>query len=159
MKVMRYVLGSLLLATLLVGIAVAQDLMVYPAKGQSQQQTDQDKYACYTWARQQSGFDPMQAQSATQSPPQSQGPGGERVRGAARGAAVGAAAGAIGGDAGTGAAAGAAAGTMAGGMRKRAQQRQQAQVQEQQNAADSQKQNNYNRAFGACMEGKGYTVK
>ena len=151
-------LGSLLLATLLVGIAVAQDLVIYPARGQSQEQMDQDKYACYTWAKQQSGFDPMQAQSATQLP-QSQGPGGERVRGAARGATVGAVAGAIGGNAGKGAAAGAAAGTMVGGMRKRDQQRQQAQVQEQQNAAYSQKQNDYNRAFSACMEGKGYTVK
>jgi hypothetical protein len=159
MKGMRCLLGSLFLATLLAGMAVAQDLMVYPAKGQSQNQIDQDKYACYTWAKQQSGFDPMKAQSATESQPQSQGAGGERVRGAARGAAVGAAAGAIGGDAGTGAAAGAAAGTMAGGMKKRAQQRQQAQAQEQQNAAVSQKQSAYNRAFGACMEGKGYTVK
>ena len=151
-------LGSLLLATLLVGTAVAQDLVIYPAKGQSQEQMDQDKYACYTWAKQQSGFDPTQAQSASQSP-QTQGAGGERVRGAARGAAVGVVAGAIGGNAGKGAAAGAAAGTMVGGMKKREQQRQQAQVQEQQSAADSQKQNAYNRAFGACMEGKGYTVK
>ena len=44
-------------------------------------------------------------------------------------------------------------------MSVRGQQRQQAQAQEQQNAAYSQKQNDYNRAFGACMEGKGYTVK
>lgn len=159
MKGTKYVLSSLLLPTLLAGMAFAQDVVIYPARGQSQEQMDQDKYACHTWARQQSGFDPIQAQATPQSPPQSQRPGGERVRGAARGAAVGAVAGAIGGDAGTGAAAGAAAGTVAGGMKKRTQQRQQAQVQGQQSAADSQKQNDYNRAFEACMEGKGYTVK
>jgi hypothetical protein len=44
-------------------------------------------------------------------------------------------------------------------MRKRTQQRQQAQMQEQQIAADSQKQNAYNRAFGGCMEGKEYMVR
>jgi uncharacterized protein YcfJ len=79
---------------------------------------EKDKYDCYSWAKQQTGFDPMQPQ-ATQAPsPQPQQPSGERVRGAARGAAVGAVVGEIANDdAGKGAAAGAAAGTMAGGMK------------------------------------------
>ena len=82
--------------------------------------------------------------------------GGERVRGAARGAVGGAVIGGIAGDAGTGAAVGAAAGTMAGGARARnnqAAQNQQA-VQQQQDAL-----NTYYRAYGACMEGRGYTIK
>jgi hypothetical protein len=48
---------------------------------------------------------------------------------------------------------------MIGGMRQRQKVRQQAQAQEQQSTDLAQKQNNYNRAFGACMEGRGYTVK
>jgi hypothetical protein len=37
--------------------------------------------------------------------------------------------------------------------------RQQQQAQEQQNAQVAQRQNDLNRAFGVCMEGRGYTVK
>jgi len=158
-KMSCFVLGLVLLATMIGGICLAEDVMVYPANGQSQEQMEKDKSECYTWAKQQTGFDPAQAQSATPPETQSQGLSGERARGAARGAAVGAAVGAIGGDASKGAAAGAAAGTVGGGMRKREQKREQAQVQEQQAAAYSQNQSDYNRAFSACMEGKGYTVK
>ena len=147
------------------GPVLAQDLIVFPAKGQSQEQTEKDKFECYTWGKKQSGFDPMQAQQSTQTPPpQSQGPGGERLRGAARGALVGAVVGEIANDdAGKGAAAGAAGGAMIGGMRKRSQRRQQAQAGQQQAAQqandNTQKHSTYNRAFSACLEGKGYTVK
>jgi hypothetical protein len=154
------------LFALIVNSAFAQELIVFPAKGQSQEQMEKDKYDCYSWAKQHTGFDPMQPQPAqTQATSaQTQQPSGERVRGAARGAAIGAVAGEIAhDDAGKGAAAGAAAGVMAGGMRTRDMKRQQAQAQEQasnqQQAEFAEMQNTYNRAFGACMEGKGYTVK
>ncbi len=139
--------------------ALAQTPAIYPAKGQDQQQMEKDKYECYSWGKEQTGFDPMQAGSTSQSAPQGQPVGGERVRGAAGGAAVGAVAGAVAGDAGKGAAAGAVGGTMVGGMRQRQKIGQQAEAQQQQNAALAQLQSNYNRAFGACMEGRGYTVK
>ena len=150
---------------LLSGAASAQELVVFPAKGQSQEQMEKDKSDCYTWAKQQTGFDPMQPpQTAQAQPPQSQGPSGDRVRGAARGAAIGAVVGEIANDdAGKGAAAGAAAGTMAGGMKtrqnRRQQEQQQQQASQQQQAAYDQARDTYNRAFGACLEGKGYTVK
>jgi hypothetical protein len=52
---------------------------------------------------------------------------------------------------------------MIGGMKKRDQQAQAAQAQSQaaaqQQAALSQQQAGYNRALGACLEGRGYTVK
>lgn len=51
---------------------ISQDLVIYPAEGQSQEQLDKDKYECYTWAKQQTGFDPMVQSSAsttTQHPP------------------------------------------------------------------------------------------
>jgi hypothetical protein len=68
--------------------------------------------------------------------------------------------GAIAGDAGKGAAIGAAAGTMAGGAQKR-QARRQAQEGASQQAQVSveQQKATYNKAFSACMEGKGYTIK
>jgi hypothetical protein len=62
---------------------------------------------------------------------------------------MGAAVGAIAGDAGKGAAAGA----VVGGARGR---RGSMAAQQQQQAASS---NAYDRAFAACMEGRGYTVR
>ncbi len=152
------------LPALFADLAFGQDLIVFPAKGQTQEQMEKDKSDCYQWAKQQTGFDPMQAQQQAQAaPPQSQGPSGARIKGAARGAAVGTVTGAIAGDTGKGAAAGAAGGAMIGGMRSRDQRRQQAQAQqqqaEQQAAAYDQKRTTYNRAYSACMEAKGYTVK
>jgi hypothetical protein len=148
--------------TLSVGWAFAQEPVIYPAKGQSPQQMEKDKYECYTWAKGQSGFDPMATPTASSPPPQQQAPEGGLFRGAAGGAAVGAAIGAIAGNAGMGAAIGAAGGGLFGGMRRREQmmQEQQAQEQwaEQQAAHLTQERNLYNRNFKACMEGRGYTL-
>jgi hypothetical protein len=142
----------------------AQEPIIFPAQGQSPEQTEKDKCECYAWATQQAGFDPMQAPQTVQAPPpQSQGPSGQRVKGAARGAVIGGVVGEVADDdAGKGAAAGAAAGVVAGGMKTRQGRRQQASQQEeasQQQAATDEARNTFNRAFGACMEGKGYTVK
>jgi len=149
-------------AVLLVAIAAvassahAQKPIVYPAKGQSAQQKQQDDKDCMAWAKRETGIDPV---AASAPPPQQSGAavgGGERVRGAARGAVGGAVIGGIAGDAGTGAGIGAAAGTMAGGARARQNQaasNQQAQQQQQQ-ALDT-----FYRAYGACMQGRGYTIK
>jgi hypothetical protein len=143
----------------------AQEPIIFPAKGQSPEQTEKDKTDCYAWATQQTGFDPMQPpQTAQAPPPQSQGPSGERVKGAARGAVIGGVVGEIADDdAGKGAAAGAAAGVVAGGMKTRQGRRQQAQQQQQasqqQQTATDEARNTFYRAFGACMEGKGYTIK
>jgi hypothetical protein len=146
-------------------------VFVFPAKNQTATEQSTDEGACYGWAKSQTGIDPMNIQPPAPEQPSQQDAsnsgGGERVRGAARGAAAGAAIGAIAGNAGTGAAAGAAAGTMAGGAAKRRgqqeaaaqQQQQQAAAAQQQQAAIAQQKATYNKAFSACMEGKGYTVK
>jgi hypothetical protein len=134
----------------------AADPIVFPAKGQSSQQTETDKYSCYSWAKGQTGFDPMQAPTATAPPPPTQ---GGAVKGAARGAAAGALIGAAAGDAGKGAAIGAASGGVVGGARRAKSNQQQQQYAQDQSAGYEQRRNDYNRAFGACMEGKGYTVK
>ena len=131
-------------------------LIPYPSKGQSAQQQNKDEGECYGWAKQQTGIDPVAVANA---PTQQSGPaagGGERVSGAARGAAGGAAIGAIAGNAGKGAAAGAVVGTMAGGRQARKNKADQQQQAEQAKAGTLQQ---FNKAFSACMEGRGYLVK
>ena len=140
----------------------ARDPIIYPGKGQTQQQLEKDKFECYSWAVRQTGFDPMKQPTATTPPPSQQAAKGGAFRGAARGAAVGAAGGAIGGDAGKGAAIGAGVGGLIGGMRRRQGQREQEAANQQwaqQQAQQYQvRRAEYDRAFGACMQGRGYTV-
>lgn len=135
------------------GVAWCQKPSAYPAKGQNPEQQGKDESACLAWAQQDSGIDPA-AIAAT--PPQPTGPQGERLRGAARGAVGGAVIGEIvDDDAGKGAAVGATAGVLVGGRRSR--QRQAAQAQQAQ-ATQAQSMDTYYRAYGACMQGRGYTV-
>lgn len=137
-------------------------MYIYPSKGQSPQQEQSDKAQCYTWAVQQSGFDPANPRVRTGPPPATSAPQGGVFRGAAGGAALGAVGGAIGGNAGEGAAIGAAVGGLFGGMRRRRWQEQQEYQQnnylERQQDALDQGRSNFNRAFGVCMTGRGYTV-
>ncbi|TWI54274.1 hypothetical protein IQ22_02137 [Pseudomonas duriflava] len=42
----------------------AYDVVAYPARGQSQAQLEQDRYDCYRWAANESGFDPARAKAA-----------------------------------------------------------------------------------------------
>lgn len=136
------------------GTAFAQKPAVYPAHGQNTEKQSSDDGACYAWAKQNTGIDP--AVVAQQAPPP-QGPTGARVGGAARGAAAGAIIGDVAhDDAGQGAAVGATAGALAGGVRSRRQHA--AQAQATQNTKSSE-MDTYWRAYGACMEGRGYTVK
>jgi hypothetical protein len=146
-----------LVALVAVSAATAQQPIVYPARGQSSAVQSRDDNDCRAWARQSTGIDP--AALAQQPVPQETGPatgGGERVRGAARGALGGAAIGAIAGDAGQGAGIGAVVGTMSGGRQAR---RNQAARNDQAYAGRQEQINTYYRAYGACMEGRGYTIK
>jgi len=146
-------IGSMASATVCLG----QDLFIYPAKGQSQEQQDRDRYECHNWAVQQTGFDPTRM-STSYAPAATQAPQGGLLKGAARGATVGVVGGAIAGDAGKGAAIGAASGALLGGMRRNDQIRQQ-QYQAQQSAnANAAARDSYNRAMGACLQGRGYSV-
>lgn len=164
MKVSRVLALSILGAALVwSGVAVAQQPIIYPDRGQSPQQQQRDQGECYNWAVQQTGFDPARAQTAQAPPPPSTAPQGQVLRGAGRGAAVGAVGGAIGGDAGKGAAIGATTGALFGAMRRRedrrAQEQQYDQAMAQQQAAMAQGSSTFNRALGACMAGRGYTVR
>jgi len=166
MRGMMGVLVLLLAATLVAGPALAQDFVIYPAKGQSQEQMEKDKFECYSWAKKQSGFDPMEMPKATAPPPPQQAQGsvaGGALKGGAGGALVGLGIGAIAGNAGKGAAIGAVSGGAIGGIRSHRQQKQDEQAQQQwaqeQASQYQQLRSAYNRAYSACLEGKGYTVK
>ncbi len=148
---------TLLLLTLVAEPGAAQNIVAYPARGQSQEQQQRDRYDCYNWAVQQTGYNPQAQQFGSTAPPTSGGP--SALRGAAGGAALGAVGGAIGGDAGKGAAIGAATGGLLGGFRRREMEAQQSQMQQQQTAAAAQQSAGFNRAMGACLQGRGYTVQ
>jgi hypothetical protein len=141
---------------------------VFPAKSQSGEQQQLDQLHCYDWAKNQTHLDPLASATsptvAANSPPPASAP--PPVHTAARGAAGGAAFGAIAGNAGAGAAIGGTLGAIRGSRQQQAAQEQQA--AHQQAAADAQQQANqqaaaqrdqFNKAFGACLDGKGYTVK
>lgn len=131
---------------------------VYPAKGQSQTQQDNDESICYKSARGKTGVDPANLPPATAAPATAH--QGGAVRGAAGGAAGGAAIGAIAGNAGQGAAIGAVAGAVVGRRRQNAANNaEQHYAQSNAQAQRSQSMNNFRRAFAACLESKGYTVK
>lgn len=141
----RIVVSILVVALLGVAGPARGSMYVYPAKGQSDEKMSRDKYECHQWAVGSTGYDPA---AASGSQPQRRG----LLGGAARGAALGAIGGAIAGDAGTGAAAGAAVGAAGTGLRNR---RSRVEHQQAQGSADAE----FNRAYSACLEGRGYTVK
>lgn len=145
-------LGLCALATA-AGMAFAAPI-VYPARGQTAQQQQADQGECHGWAVQNTGIDP--ARVASTAPQVSTEPQGERARGAVRGAVGGAAIGAIAGDTGKGAGIGAVVGTVRGGREARSNQ---AAAQQRANSQQQAQINTYYRAYGACLEGRGYTVK
>jgi len=145
--------------TVSAGIAKELDLFIFPSENQDQKTQDSDELACYKWAKEQSGVDPLKPQEieAEQVDKSAE---GHAVAGAARGAAAGAAIGAIAGDAGKGAAIGATAGAMRGRRAKvQGDAAEQQQMNETAAAKEKELMDSFKKAFTACMEGKGYTVK
>ena len=173
-KTLGLALTSVAAVGLALGTAFAQapkpatlGLMVYPGSGQDATQQGKDEGECYAWAGQQTGIDPTVAATPA---PVADAPKGGAVKGAARGAAKGAAVGAVGDDdrhrdegnldAGEGAAAGAAVGAARGRRaQKKAQKQATAQAQETAQGQDAQKKDTFKKAWGTCLEGRGYTVK
>jgi hypothetical protein len=157
-------------------------VFVFGKNGQNPDQQLKDESECYGAAKQMTGIDPKAPAAAGKTAEQKAAEQkeaaknadqtkGTRVAGAARGAAGGAAIGAIAGDAGKGAGAGAVAGTMRGGMQQRqanaaAQKQAAAQAaakqqkeEEELKAAHAQGLDTFQRAFEACMDARGYSVK
>ncbi len=129
----------------------------YPKNNQSAAQQQKDENECYGWAKQTTGIDPA---APPPPPPEAKQVKGGGAKGAAGGAVAGTAIGAIAGDTGTGAAIGATAGAMRG---RRQQKKANKQAEQQAKAAAGQQQQQtletFKKAFGGCMDGRGYSVK
>lgn len=159
---MRQICGFALgLALVTIGPpARADQPIIYPAKNQTAEQQEKDEGQCAEWAKKTTGIDPLAVAEAQVGAPSPQtGPRGERLRGAARGALAGAAVGAVAGDAGKGAGVGAAAGTVAGGVRTRRAARAEEAARDQTQQKGQQDLATYGRAYRACLEGRGYTIR
>lgn len=144
----------------------------FPQKGQTPEQQKSDETSCTQWATDQTGINPAvleyqqkEAQSAQQqaaaTQQASQPSAGRRI---AKTAARGAALGAINNNMDDGGGKGAAMGATVG-LAKAKDAKQEQQVQGAVNGANAKSQKvqedtqKYIRAFSACMEGKGYSVK
>jgi hypothetical protein len=140
----------------------------YPAQGREipAAQQDRDRYECYAWAVQQTGFDPNSPSVAPH----------ERVRAvpsepSGAGIAVGGVTGAMIGaataspwNAGPNMLIGALAGAAIGGVAEAAQvdhanAQADAAARSTRNAALDEKAAEYRRAMSACLEGRGYSVR
>ena len=131
--------------------------VIYPAKGQTADQQHQDQAQCHQWAVETTGIDPANLPQPSSAPVAQN--GRPVLRGAAAGAAVGGLGGSLGGEFGKGAAAGALVGAVAGGVRRHRNQAAAQSSQAQARQQHEQMLQQYNRAYGACLEGRGYTVK
>jgi hypothetical protein len=150
-----------------VGGAPSTVVYVYPNNGQSEAQSDRDRYECHLWAVRETGFDPSQPQLAPHQrvqvvagPP----PGARTAAGVATGAIVGAAV-ARPGNTGEGAVIGAVLGGVVGGAADAARAQDVRQVQTRESERDAERtarleeqSSNYRRAISACLQGRGYTV-
>jgi hypothetical protein len=140
-----------------------QRVFVYPAHGQSPDQTERDRYECHIWAVQQTGVDPSRADAnayerviVQPSTP----PGANTAGGAITGAILGAI---IAGprNAGAGLVLGGVTGAAVGSAVDANAQAQAQQTQQQVNMSAAEgraRADSYRRAIGACLQGRGYTV-
>ena len=152
----RFGLPVLALFGMMTAPAAAQQMYFFPQKGQSQEQMQADQGACHSWAVQQSGFDPGMAGPVQTREAKST--AGGVVKGGAVGAGGGAVIGAIAGNAGKGAAIGAIGGGLIGGARRHSKQKDAQAANRNAQAQRSAQMQSYQRALGACMKGKGYSV-
>jgi hypothetical protein len=140
------------------GAVSAQDVYVYPAKNQTDEQMARDKEECHDWAVKQTGVDPEKlASEAVTSPPK-----GESSSGAGSGlggAGLGAARGAMSGDAAGGAIRGVGIGRLVRAARARREMEEQHQASPQDYQQRKTQLQSYDRAFGACLTGRGYSVQ
>ena len=166
MKHVKFISFLLLFSVWLIGPVCAQDPIFYPANGQTEDQLEKDKYECYKWAKKQTGFDPMKTPTTKSARPAKE----EKVTGTGGSALIGGGAGAIiGGIAGGGKGAlaggliGGTGGALVGSARSSDQRKQEERKRQEWERKEANNyagdRNQYNRALGACMEGRGYSVK
>lgn len=112
------------------------EMFIYPKDRQSAEQQELDEFACYKWAKQRTGVDPNQpAPSSNYSPRRRRGGG---ILGSAMG--------------------GAAVGGASGMLRQRRARVESHHRQQQATATQQQNRQGFNRAYGVCLEARGYKV-
>jgi hypothetical protein len=141
-----------------------QEVIAYPARGQSAEQLDRDRYDCHRWAAQQTGFDPVQMPASAPSGPPSQAPipGSGVTVGALAGAVLGsiiAPRGSEGGGAIIGAITGGAVGAATENAERAQAERDRAVLASTGAGQQAERSGAYRRALSACLEGRGYSVK
>ncbi len=160
---------------LLSSAATAQDLYVYPAQGQSDQQLADDRYACHLWAVRESDFDPSQfgevaPPRTVRVPVPENKADGAAEKGAIAGAVVGAVIGAHNDEVGEGVVVGAVVGAITGAAIEehgeheareiaRAEAQRRAEEIGQTRAEGLLRRSDYRRALTACLQGRGYSVR
>lgn len=150
---------SMLCGLCMAATSMADELMIFPNIDQSADQQEQDKFACYTWAKGESSFDPMAPPTATEPPPKEEPKKGGAGKGLVRGAAIGQIAGGDSKSTRRGAAAGAAVGGIRRQDQKKKEEQKRQQWEQEQVRIYTENRNRYNRAYAACLEGKNYTVR
>ena len=161
--IVRVWMAALVLGT--AGALAAQEVYVYPARNQSDEQMARDKEERHDWAVKQTGVDPEKVAMEALNQPSGSQPSSGAGSGLG-GAGFGAARGAMAGDAGAGAIRGVGIGRLAHAIRARRQMEEQHQASQQQDQASLQQHKhrqsllqNYDRAFAACLTGRGYSVQ
>ena len=140
----------------------------YPNRNQSAEMQSRDHYACYTWAMEQTGFDPSvssivpeQRVRVVPMPPPGQDTMAMSIAGAVLGALI-AGPRHAGGGALIGAAGGAMAGMISDASRVEAARQMEEAYNNRNQGRDFRREKKalqFRRAMSACMEGRGYTVK
>ena len=140
----------------------------YPNNNQSEEQQERDRYDCYLWAVEQSGYDPGQQALAPHQRIEvvpTTPPGSDVAVGAATGAVLGSI---LAGphSKGGGLVFGILAGTILGLASEAGKQEQAANLQQQYDNLEQQRYyqleklaDGYRRAISACLEGRDYTVQ
>ena len=153
-----------------IGLSFAQsELIVFPKDGQNREQQSEDKGYCNIWAREESGIDPayikakiemMDEMIVRDAHASREKPIGRIFKTAAKGAALGGIRQGIDSDVGAGAAGGAAIGIFKSrDARKKSEQEQRTTSQHYRKQQLETKYDKYLRAYSACMDAKGYSVR
>jgi len=144
--------------------APQQTMYFYPELSQSENKQDRDRYECYRWAVRQTGVDPGMTPVRDVPPPVPRAAvrdGSEVVAGGAIGAITGAA---VSGPrhVGQNMVLGAVFGSLIGAAAQEARVQNAEQAYERRLANQQARQqvplDNFHRAMGACMEGRGYRI-
>lgn len=135
-------------------------LFVYPPEDKTQAEREQDDYQCYSWAKDETSYDPINSTTPQKVEADNHAKAGSGLRGALRGAARGAVIGEVADDdASKGAEIGAAAGMVAARSASRQANQQAADAQNAANQqAYAQNQDNFKKAMSICLEARGYSV-